>query len=77
MPKTGSPTVKTQPPALQRKLIAFDLETLHALEWLASDRMQEFQELADEAFRDILKKYHRPVTLKEALKQSRRRPAND
>jgi hypothetical protein len=50
---------------------------LRALTLLARDRMQDFQELADEAFRDLLKKHHRPVTLKESLKQSMRTPAND
>jgi hypothetical protein len=60
-----------------RKLIAFEPDILRALELLARDRMQDFQELADEAFRDVLKKHRRPVTLKEALKQSTRIPAND
>ena len=34
---------------------------------LATDRMATFQELADEAFADLLKKHNRPVSLKEAL----------
>jgi hypothetical protein len=34
--------------------------------------------LADEAFADLLGKYHRPTSLKEALRESARRlPAND
>jgi hypothetical protein len=32
--------------------------------------MKDFQELADEAFRDLLKKHGRPVDLKEALRRS-------
>ncbi len=32
--------------------------------------MKDFTELADEAFRDLLKKYGRPVDLKEALRKS-------
>ncbi len=32
--------------------------------------MMEFQELADEAFRDLLRKHGRPATLKAALRQS-------
>jgi len=32
--------------------------------------MMSFQELADEAFRDLLKKHNRPTDLKSALKQS-------
>jgi hypothetical protein len=61
-----------------KKLIAFDDETLTALKLLASDRMATLQELADEAFNDLLKKHGRPTNLKDALKQSLRRiPAND
>ncbi|MBX9591466.1 MAG: hypothetical protein K2X43_19425 [Hyphomonadaceae bacterium] len=40
--------------------------------------MRSLQDLADEAFRDLLRKHGRPVTLKEALRESARRlPAND
>jgi hypothetical protein len=40
--------------------------------------MVTIQELADEAFRDLLKKYRRPTTLKEMLRESARsQPAND
>ena len=40
--------------------------------------MQTLQELADEAFRDLLKKHRRPTTLKEMLRESARsHPAND
>jgi hypothetical protein len=40
--------------------------------------MRSLQELADEAFRDLLKKHRCPVTLKDALRQSvRMQPAND
>jgi hypothetical protein len=34
--------------------------------------MMSLQELADEAFRDLLEKHHRPTDLKSALKQSAR-----
>jgi hypothetical protein len=53
-----------------RKLVAFDPEILQALTLLARDRMQTFQELADEAFADLLKKHGRPVSLKQALSES-------
>jgi hypothetical protein len=46
-----------------RRRIAFDAETYLALDRLARDRMASLQELADEAFRDLLKKHRRPVTL--------------
>jgi hypothetical protein len=61
-----------------RKLIEFDPETWHALRGLSQDSMKSLQDLADEAFRDLLKKHGRPATLKEALRESvRRLPAND
>ena len=56
----------------KRKLIAFDADTWHALHLLAREMMKDIQELADEAFADVLKKYHRPTGLKEALRQSAR-----
>ena len=60
------------------KRVKFDEETWAALDLLRRDSMKDFQELADEAFRDLLKKHHRPTSLKEALRQSARRsPAND
>jgi hypothetical protein len=62
----------------KRKLIDFDAETWHALHLLSRDSLKSLQELADEAFSDLLKKHRRPVGLKQALKESlRREPAND
>ena len=62
---------------MARKLISIDDETLAALTQLGRDRMATLQDLADEAFADLLKKHHRPVGLANALKQSLRRlPAN-
>jgi hypothetical protein len=55
---------------MPRKRIEFDRETLLTLEQLADDRMATLQELVDEAITDLLKKHHRPVGLKEQLKQS-------
>ena len=61
-----------------RRRIEFDAATFAALDRLAKDRMQTLQELADEAFRDLLKKHRRPTTLKEMLRESvRSHPAND
>jgi hypothetical protein len=58
--------------------LEFDAETWHALQLFARDSMKSLQELADEAFRDLLRKHQRPVTLKDALRQSARRlAAND
>jgi hypothetical protein len=55
-----------------RKLIAFDDDTAAKLKQLARDRMATFQELADEAFADLLKKHGIPIDLKDALKKSAR-----
>ena len=53
-----------------RKLIAFDDDTFDKLKQLARDRMGTLQELADEAFADLLKKHGIPVDLKDALRKS-------
>ena len=63
-----------------RKLIAFDEETFDQLKQLARDRMGTIQELADEAFADLLRKHGIPVDLKDALRKSAslsRTPAQD
>jgi len=52
------------------KRVQFDDETWFALDLLARDRMATFQELADEAFADLLRKYDRPIDLKTALRRS-------
>ena len=53
-----------------RKLIAFDDETIVALTQLGRDRMATIQDLADEAFADLLKKHGVPIDLKDALRKS-------
>jgi hypothetical protein len=55
---------------MPRKLIDFDPETLRELELLGRDSMKDMQDLADEAFRDLLKKHGRPSSLKDALRKS-------
>lgn len=52
------------------KRVEFDEETWAAVDLLARDRMMTFQEVADEAFRDLLRKHNRPTGLKEALRKS-------
>ena len=53
-----------------RKLIDFDDETFDKLTQLGRDRMATLQELADEAFADLLKKHGVPIDLKDALRKS-------
>jgi len=52
------------------KRLQIDAESWAALDLLAHDRMMTFQELADEAFADLLKKHGRPVDLRAALRKS-------
>src|SRR5215470_9950795 len=52
------------------KRVQFHDETWHQLRLLAADSMKSFQELADEAFIDLLRKHGHPVSLKEALRRS-------
>lgn len=53
-----------------RKLIAFDDDTFDKLTQLGRDRMATIQELADEAFADVLRKHGVPLDLKDALRKS-------
>jgi hypothetical protein len=55
-----------------RKLIEFDEDTFDKITQLVRDRMGTLQELADEAFADLLKKHGVPIDLKDALRQSAR-----
>ena len=52
------------------KRVQFDDETWQALDLLARDTKRDFQALADEALRDLLRKHGRPIDLKSALRQS-------
>jgi len=52
------------------KRVRFDEETWRQIDLLGRDQMKDFQELADEAFRDLLKKHGRPIDLKDALRRS-------
>jgi hypothetical protein len=54
------------------KRVQFDEETWAAVDLLAQDTMADFQELADEAFRDLLAKHGRPLGLKNQLRRSLR-----
>ncbi|HET7383788.1 MAG TPA: ribbon-helix-helix domain-containing protein [Pseudolabrys sp.] len=52
------------------KRVQFHDETWQELRLLALENMKSFQELADEAFNDLLKKHGRPASLKDALRRS-------
>ena len=60
-----------QPDAKQiGKRVTFDAATWAALDLYSRESMKSFQELADEAFADLLLKHGRPTDLKMALRQS-------
>jgi hypothetical protein len=50
--------------------VQFDDETWAAINLLRQERRRSFQQLADEAFRDLLEKHHRPTDLKTQLRES-------
>ena len=52
------------------KRVQFDDQTWAAIDAVARGRSKSFQDLADEAFEDLLKKYRQPVGLKAALRES-------
>ena len=69
---------KAATPDSQGKRVRFDQETWQMLDLLARDRMMTFQELADEAFLDVLRKHGRPYDTRDAFKKSARAAqAND
>ena len=59
------------------KRVQFDDDTWQAIDAVVRRSDRGFQELADEAFADLLKKHKQPVGLKAALAESvgeRRKP---
>ena len=52
------------------KRIQFDDETWAAIEAVANETGLSFQEVANEAFADFLKKHKQPVGLRAALEES-------
>ncbi|HEY8277163.1 MAG TPA: hypothetical protein VIG52_09255 [Methyloceanibacter sp.] len=55
---------------MKGKRVQFDDEIWAAIEAVAHAEGKSFQELADEAFKDLLKKHHQPVGFKASLKES-------
>ena len=61
---------KAKASEIKGKRVEFDLETWQTLDLLARERMMTFQELADEAFRDLMKKHGRPYDTRDAFRKS-------
>jgi hypothetical protein len=53
------------------KRVQFDEETWEALQAAMRDADMSFQDIADEAFADVLKKHKQPVGLKASLKKTK------
>ncbi len=68
--RTGPSVKKVGDGQPHGKRVTFDAETWQAVDLLARDSMKDFQDLADEAFRDLLRKHGRPSDLKTALRRS-------
>jgi hypothetical protein len=67
-----------KPAPVRRKQFAIDAGVLAALEAFSRDSGASLDGLLDEALRDLLKKHRRPLSLKDALRDSARAlPAND
>ena len=70
--------MSAKPKATKRKQFTVDASVLFALEALARDSGDGLDQLADTAFRDLLKKQRRPISFKDVLRDSiRTLPAND
>lgn len=66
---------KTKPAAtedLVGKRLQFDRATWDAVDLLTREQMKDLQEITEEAFRDLLKKYGRTSDFREAMKMSAR-----
>jgi hypothetical protein len=68
--KSVTHDLRREASAIMRKLIEFDDDTFDKLKQLARDRMETLQDLADEAFADLLEKHGVPADLKDALRKS-------
>jgi len=54
----------------KRKTVVIDGDVAYAMETLARYGDRDLNELAEEAFRDYLKKHGHPISVEEALRQS-------
>ena len=52
------------------KIVRFDGGTFALINLLRRERRRSFQQLADEAFGDLLEKHGHPVKLKDQLRES-------
>jgi|EndMetStandDraft_7_1072992.scaffolds.fasta_scaffold2521902_1 hypothetical protein len=55
---------------MKGKRVQFGDEIWAAIEAVAHQQGVSFQDLADEAFKDLLKKHHQPVGFKASLQES-------
>jgi hypothetical protein len=61
-----------------RRRVEIDRTLWHALQPFMHEQGWTLHQAADAAFRELLRKHHRPISLHDALRESlRRQPAND
>ena len=65
-----TPQIFSNSDSMPNKRVQLDEATWQALEAVVQDSGDSFQDLADEAFKDLLKKRTQPVGLKAALEES-------
>lgn len=68
--KKKKPKIVRKLPDLVGKRLRFDRETWNAIDLMARDQMKSIEEITEEAFRDLLKKYGRSADFREQLKLS-------
>jgi len=73
MAKKRKAKAKTSEDALVGKRLQFDRATWDAIDLMRREQMKDLQELTEEAFRDLLRKYGRTADLREAFKLSARK----
>jgi len=65
-------SARAAPDDLIGKRIRIDRATWDAISLMAREQMKDLDEITEEAFRDLLKKYGRTADFREALKMSAR-----
>ena len=55
------------------KRLQFDRATWNAIDQMRREQMKDLQEITEEAFRDLLKKYGRTADVREAFRLSARK----
>ncbi|HEY0438893.1 MAG TPA: hypothetical protein VGD36_02390, partial [Xanthobacteraceae bacterium] len=69
-PKPANEAAAAKPPRRRAIMVKMDEEVRNELEALANQRRKSVQELGLEAICDLLRKHGRPVSMRDAFRQS-------